>query len=95
MATLSLIASPALAQQWITDADYPTSALQQRVEGTVEVGLTFDAQGRLIRCDIVRSSGAAVLDVTTCRLLRQRARVNAGEPRTRTYEHRWRIPTRS
>ncbi|MGQ0590290.1 MAG: TonB family protein [Sphingosinicella sp.] len=95
IAALGLLASPALAQQWIGDADYPASALQERREGSVEVELTFDTSGRVVRCDVTRSSGTALLDVTTCRLLLRRARVAAGEPRVRTYEHHWRLPPQS
>ena len=92
IACLALLASPAIGQPWISDADYPAPALRQRSEGTVEVELTFDSSGRVVHCAVRRSSGAALLDATTCRVLRQRARVARGEPRVRTYEHHWRLP---
>ena len=92
IAALSLFASSAIAQEWIGQADYPASVLQQRREGIVEVELTFDNSGRVVGCDIRRSSGTALLDATTCRLLVRRARATAAEPRTRIYTHQWRLP---
>jgi TonB family protein len=83
----------AFRQQWIGESDYPASFLRDRLEGFVQVELTFDAQGRVVRCLVLRSSGTAILDATTCSILRHRARARAGEPRVRTYEHHWRAPS--
>jgi protein TonB len=58
----------------ILSRDYPRAA--QGSQGTVEARLTISATGAVIGCAIARSSGNAVLDETTCRLIRQRFRFN-------------------
>jgi periplasmic protein TonB len=54
--------------------DYPAAALQRGEEGTVQAVLAVDSRGRVTKCTILRSSGSATLDSTTCRLLQKRAR---------------------
>jgi protein TonB len=64
--------------RWISgglrDSDYPRQALRDRVSGNVSVRFTVLASGAIARCRVVRSSGSAILDSTTCRLLEQRLR---------------------
>jgi len=55
-------------------ADYPAAALRTGQEGRVVVALGISETGRVRDCRIALSSGSAVLDATTCRILRSRAR---------------------
>ncbi len=77
---------------WISAADYPAALAQTRPEGITEVRLTFNPAGRVTGCAVTRSSGAALLDATTCRLGQRRARAKAGEPRVQIVRHRWAAP---
>lgn len=58
----------------IRPEDYPASLVGRRPAGPVSVLLTVGPNGRVNRCSILRSSGAALLDAATCRLLVSRAR---------------------
>jgi TonB family protein len=59
---------------YITEADYPLSALTAGESGVVNLILDVGIMGRVEGCRIARSSGSGVLDSATCRLLRSRAR---------------------
>lgn len=93
-------ASPAASPgAWFSDADYPAEALRNGWEGTTGFRLTIDPSGRVARCDISQSSGHAVLDEATCRLLIRHAsfrpaRDASGAPATDSYNGRvsWRMP---
>ena len=54
--------------------DYPVAARERQESGTVQVRLGVGADGRVTGCDVIASSGSALLDRTTCRVLRARAR---------------------
>jgi len=54
--------------------DYPSAALLARQQERVSVRLGVSAAGRVTECTITVSSGAAILDASTCRLLRSRVR---------------------
>lgn len=54
---------------WVTPADYPKEALDERAEGTSSFSLTISANGKVKSCSITGSSGFAALDEQTCRLL--------------------------
>ena len=73
-----IIVSPAKetrpAQSYVSAADYPPSAIAGRQEGRVRMDLTIGPDGRVRACTIIRSSGSAALDATSCRLLTRRAR---------------------
>ena len=91
---------PQLATSWVTDADYPSEALRAGAQGTVVIRLDTTPEGRVSACTVVSSSGSALLDETTCRLVQRRARVrpaigDGGTPIAGTLEHkvRWSIPT--
>jgi TonB family protein len=88
-AAAALAASPALASAqapkaparaksdlsaYVSIDDYPPSAIRHREQGTVRFRLDVGAQGRVTACTVVSSSGSAILDATTCRILRARAR---------------------
>lgn len=54
--------------------DYPSAAVRAGEEGAVGFQLDVGRNGAVAACRIVASSGSAVLDSTTCRLLTMRAR---------------------
>lgn len=57
-----------------TADDYPVSAQRNGEEGTAQAQLTVGLNGRVTRCDIIRSSGSQSLDDATCSILEKRAR---------------------
>jgi TonB family protein len=73
------------AASWISDADYPDKAIPDGASGSVLTRLKVDADGKVSDCLVVESSGNAMLDETTCRILRTRGRFHpaidaAGNP---------------
>lgn len=69
------IATPAKGlTAWITADDYPPSALREGAAGSTAVLLRITPTGMVDECQIVMTSGYAVLDETTCRLAARRAR---------------------
>jgi len=54
--------------------DYPASARGTGAHGKVVARLTIGTDGRVTGCNIVQSTGFAVLDQATCNILRRRAR---------------------
>lgn len=69
----------------ISNADYPPSARAARQGGTVTAHFTVGTDGRASKCRVVKSSGNADIDGTTCRLIEQRFRYEptlnkAGQP---------------
>ncbi|MDF0489918.1 energy transducer TonB [Sphingomonas sp. H39-1-10] len=58
----------------IRGSDYPRSALQARVGGTVWVSFTVEVTGQATGCTIRKSSGNPDIDATTCRLIQERYR---------------------
>jgi protein TonB len=81
--------------------DYPPAARRARIEGSVSVRFTVDADGTVSGCRVMRSSANAELDATTCRLIERRfryepARDEAGRPVpemvSRTFD--WLLPFR-
>jgi TonB family protein len=79
--------------------DYPSRALQQEREGVVHYSLTVGVEGRVQKCDIVKSSGHADLDAQTCNQLTRRGRFSAatdenGNPKEAEYRDSvtWKIP---
>lgn len=65
---------PVLVSGRIEDRDYPKQAARAKIGGEVEVRFTIQPTGRVTGCHITRSSGDAVLDATTCRLIEDRFR---------------------
>lgn len=79
--------------------DYPDRALQARAEGRVAVLLDVGVDGRVTACTVTASSGNAVLDHSTCRILRSRTRFEpardasgAAAPGRYAYERSWILP---
>lgn len=56
---------------------YPPEARRARLEGLVEVLVEVDGQGRLVRVEVVRSSGHAMLDHAALSTIRSLARLPA------------------
>ena len=54
--------------------DYPLAAIARGEEGPVRAEVIISPEGRVSECRIVESSRSAALDVTTCNILRRRAR---------------------
>ncbi|MFM5931012.1 MAG: energy transducer TonB [Novosphingobium sp.] len=59
---------------WVTSFDYPSQALRAELTGVVLVELHVNRWGSLADCVIAASSGHAILDEETCRLVMRRAR---------------------
>jgi protein TonB len=72
-----------------TEDDYPASAQAAGAEGTAQAELTIGADGRVVSCNLIRSTGNSALDQATCNILRRRAkftpaRDSNGNPTTDT-----------
>mgnify|MGYP000269951337 CR=1 FL=1 len=110
-AALLLAISPAAARtpvppqplgnpgEWIGTSDYPSGALRRQSEGATSFRVTVGIDGRVSACQITVSSGWAVLDEATCRLISERARFSSasdrkGRPVIGYYQNRvrWMIP---
>ena len=57
----------------ITSDDYPEAARRNNETGAVRARLEIGANGGVIGCSIVASSGSTALDSATCRVLKARA----------------------
>lgn len=84
---------------WITERDYQPRWIREDLSGVAGFTLRIDARGRVTDCTITRSTGHAVLDGATCRLLTRRARFDparnsAGEKVAGAYSSSvaWEIP---
>ena len=85
--------------QWITNDDYPPSAMREGRQGVSGIAWTINEQGRVENCHVTRSSGSPDLDDTACRLMTRRARYTpakdaSGNPikSTSSLNFRWVIP---
>ena len=70
--------------------DYPAAAIAAEASGTAQARLTIGTDGRVVGCDLVRSTGNNALDATTCNILRRRvkftpAKDSNGNATTDTY----------
>ncbi len=77
----------------LTNADYRRAGAPAGAAGTVVVGFRVRADGAVDRCGVLRSSGVAVFDAATCRLIEQRFRFRPA-PRRRRPADRLRDPHR-
>ncbi|OYY78465.1 MAG: energy transducer TonB [Sphingomonas sp. 28-62-20] len=84
---------------WVTQDDYPPSALREEKEGTSVIAWTINTQGRIENCRTVQSSGSSDLDDAACRALTRRGRYTPakdqdGNPISTTKQRRvrWVIP---
>jgi len=69
--------------------DYPAAAQSAGAEGTAQAELTIGRDGRVVGCNLTRSTGNSSLDSATCNILRRRAkftpaRDSNGNPTTDT-----------
>jgi protein TonB len=69
--------------------DYPASASAAEAQGTAQATLTIGPDGRVVGCNLIRSTGNGSLDSATCNILRRRAkftpaRDSNGQPTTDT-----------
>lgn len=69
----------------VSPDDYPSQAIANKAQGTVRFRLDVGSDGRVTGCTILRSSRSSILDSSTCRLMRSRARFDparnaAGRP---------------
>jgi protein TonB len=69
--------------------DYPAAAQSAGAEGTAQATLTIGPDGRVVSCNLSRSTGNSSLDSATCNILRRRAkftpaRDSNGQPTTDT-----------
>jgi periplasmic protein TonB len=55
-------------------SDYPVELQETGVSGTVHVRYIVEVNGRVTNCTVTQSSGNALLDRTTCRLIEERFR---------------------
>ncbi|MBB5730642.1 TonB family protein [Sphingomonas prati] len=93
------VAQPIDPAAWVQTADYPPIAVQQAQEGAALVRLHITGEGRVDDCAVVESSGSPLLDLTTCTLVRHRARYrpaadSKGRPVATTDRRRiaWKLP---
>lgn len=63
---------------WVTNDDYPSSALTAEEQGRTRFVVLADASGRATECTVTGSSGSSALDRAACKLLMQRARFKPG-----------------
>jgi periplasmic protein TonB len=54
--------------------DYPAAAQSAGAEGTAQATLTIGPDGRVVGCNLTRSTGNSSLDSATCSILRRRAK---------------------
>ncbi len=59
---------------YVSDADYPSSAIRNEEAGTTRFRLVVGTDGKVTQCTVTGSSGSSALDSTTCRLMKQRAK---------------------
>jgi periplasmic protein TonB len=62
---------------YVSDEDYPSSAVRNEEQGTTRFRLAVGADGRVADCTVTGSSGSSALDSATCRLMKQRAKFTA------------------
>lgn len=59
---------------YLGDTDYPPEAIRRGEQGTVGFRLSVGTDGTVQACLITASSGSAILDEATCRLMQARAK---------------------
>ncbi|WP_294250372.1 energy transducer TonB [uncultured Sphingomonas sp.] len=79
---------------WVTDADYPSSAVDKGKAGRVDFILTVDTTGTPDGCHITATSGYLLLDQHSCAILLKRARFSpardpSGTPIRATYSNKF------
>lgn len=59
---------------YVSDSDYPASAIRAGQQGTTRFRLSVAPNGKVSDCVVTSSSGSPTLDAATCRLMKSRAR---------------------
>jgi protein TonB len=59
---------------YVSDEDYPTTAVRNEEQGTTRFRLGIGPDGRVTECAVTGSSGSSALDGATCKLMKQRAK---------------------
>lgn len=84
---------------YLTTDDYPAEAVAKGEQGTVAFRLAIGVDGRVHGCTITASSGSAILDTASCRIMVARARFHSatdasGKPVQDIFESKisWRMP---
>ena len=95
---LASSAEPTLATGLFSDSDYPRVAARKGQMGTTHIILLIDESGAVKDCTLAETSGAAVLDASTCGIILRRAKFRPatglnGKPAKSAYEQRitWRL----
>lgn len=57
-------------------ADYPSAAIRDGLQGRVGVKVMVGVEGRVTACEVVQSSGHAVLDRAACHVMMRYAKFN-------------------
>jgi protein TonB len=71
--TSAVSAKGSLNSLFTTD-DYPAAAQSAGAEGTAQAMITIGPDGRVVACNITRSTGNSSLDQATCNIIRRRAK---------------------
>ncbi|MDB5719951.1 MAG: energy transducer TonB [Alphaproteobacteria bacterium] len=72
----------ATLSSYISDADYPPSAIRAEEQGTTGFRLEVGPDGRVTNCTVTSSSGSSALDTATCRIMKSRARFTPARDNT-------------
>jgi protein TonB len=59
---------------YVSDQDYPASAVRNEEQGTTRFRLQVNSEGRVDQCTVIVSSGSAALDAATCQIMKKRAK---------------------
>lgn len=70
---------PISPERWISNSDYPSSALREKREGSAGFQVKVAKDGSVKDCQIIESSGYADLDEATCRTITKKARFKPAE----------------
>lgn len=62
------------SRHWATTDDLPEQFRNMRTRRLAATALELSAEGRVVRCTVIESSGEALLDYQSCRVLTARAR---------------------
>lgn len=86
-------------QSWVTQDDYPPSAIRDGKQGSVGISFTINEQGRIENCQVTQSTGSSDLDEAACRLVTRRgkyapAKDQGGNPtkQSAALRFRWVLP---
>jgi periplasmic protein TonB len=72
--TVKPAAAKANLASYVSNDDYPDSAIRNEEQGVTAFRLDVGPDGRVTNCTVTSSSGSSSLDSATCRLMRSRAR---------------------